>query len=100
MKEMPLIIFTLSMQAAVGAVLWATFLRLRDKEAPAYQTNTLCALILSAVGIIASLLHLGKPFLALTSMSNFMGVLAEQGNFLQRRLLCAVGGLLVAGTVP
>lgn len=73
MKEMPLIIFTLSMQAAVGAVLWAIFLRLRDKEASAYQTNTLCALILSGVGIIASLLHLGKPFLALTSMSNFMG---------------------------
>lgn len=72
MKEMPLIIFTLSMQAAIGAVLWATILQLKDKEAPALRTNTLCALILSTVGIIASLLHLGKPILALSTMSNFM----------------------------
>ncbi|AFM00430.1 DMSO reductase anchor subunit [Desulfitobacterium dehalogenans ATCC 51507] len=72
MKEMPLIIFTLTMQAAIGAILWATILRIKDKEVSAFKTNTLCALILSAVGIIASLLHLGKPFLALTTMSNFM----------------------------
>lgn len=71
MKELPLILFTLTMQAAIGAMLWATFVRLRDKEAPAFNTNTLVAFVLSAVGILASLVHLGKPFLALTTMLNF-----------------------------
>lgn len=71
MKELPLMLFTLTMQAAIGAMLWAFFARLRNKEAPVSKINTLAALLLSAVGIIASLVHLGKPFLALTSMLNF-----------------------------
>ncbi len=70
MKELPLIIFTLAMQAAIGACLWATVIRLKDKEAPDFRTNTLVALVLSAVGILASLIHLGKPFLAFSSMAN------------------------------
>jgi anaerobic dimethyl sulfoxide reductase subunit C (anchor subunit) len=70
MKELPLIIFTLAMQAAIGAYLWANIIRLRDKEAPAFKTNTLAALILSVIGMSASLVHLGKPYLALTSMFN------------------------------
>lgn len=70
MRELPLIIFTLAMQAAIGAVLWAALIRLQAKQAPAFKTNTLVALILNAVGIAASLVHLGKPYLALTSMFN------------------------------
>lgn len=70
MKELPLIIFTLTMQAAIGAHLWGVIIRLKDKNAPAFRTNSLVALILSAVGMLASLIHLGKPYLALTSMAN------------------------------
>lgn len=70
MKDLPLIIFTLSMQAAIGAYIWATFIRLKDSNSPVLKKNTGVALILSAVGMLASLLHLGKPYLALTSMSN------------------------------
>ena len=70
MKELPLITFTLAMQAAIGAHLWATVIGLRDKAGPGFKTNTLVALILSAVGILASLVHLGKPFLAFSSMAN------------------------------
>lgn len=58
------------MQAAVGAILWAAVIRLKDKGAPVFKMNTLAALILSAIGMLASLVHLGKPLLALTSMSN------------------------------
>lgn len=71
MKELPLIVFTLTMQAAIGTYLWAAFIRLKDKGAPAFKTNTLVALLLSAAGMLASLIHLGKPYLALTSMTNF-----------------------------
>lgn len=70
MKELPLIIFTLAMQAAIGAMLWSTLIQVKHKDA-AFKTNTLCALILSAVGIVASLLHLGRPTLALSTMMNF-----------------------------
>lgn len=70
MKELPLIVFTLTMQAAIGAYLWAAFIRLKDKGAPAFKSNTLVAFLLSAAGMLASLIHLGKPYLALTSMTN------------------------------
>jgi len=60
------------MQAAIGAIIWAAVVRLKDKEAPAFKTNTLVALILSVVGMLASLVHLGKPFLAITSLSNLV----------------------------
>lgn len=88
MKELPLIIFTLTMQAAIGAFLWATVIRLIDKNAPVLKTNTLVALILSAVGMVASLMHLGKPMLALTSMSNITS------SWLSREIFFS-GGFLV-----
>jgi len=70
MKDLPLIVFTLCMQAAIGAIIWSAIVRLKDKEAPVFKTNTLIALILSIVGMLASLVHLGKPHLAITSLSN------------------------------
>jgi anaerobic dimethyl sulfoxide reductase subunit C (anchor subunit) len=88
MKDLPLILFTLCMQAAIGAVLWAALIRLKDKEAPAFKTNTLVALILSAVGILASLVHLGKPLLAMTSLFNLFS------SWLSREILFS-GGFFV-----
>ncbi|HHV65285.1 MAG TPA: dimethyl sulfoxide reductase anchor subunit [Peptococcaceae bacterium] len=70
MKELPLIIFTLTMQAAIGTIVWVTILSFKNKENLEFKTNTLVALLLSAIGMVASLVHLGKPHLALTSMSN------------------------------
>ncbi|SHN70591.1 dimethyl sulfoxide reductase anchor subunit family protein [Desulfitobacterium chlororespirans] len=70
MHELPLLTFTLCLQAAVGAVLWAVVFRIKAQDAPLFKRNTLAALSLAAVGIVASLLHLGKPMLALTSMFN------------------------------
>jgi len=57
------------MQAAIGAILWATAVRFKAKDAR-FKTTTLTALILSIVGMGASLFHLGRPWLALTSMFN------------------------------
>ncbi|MGI1660162.1 MAG: dimethyl sulfoxide reductase anchor subunit family protein [Desulfitobacterium sp.] len=89
MQELPLIIFTLTMQAAIGAMLCSTLLQLKNKDYT-FKTNTLCALILSAVGIIASLLHLGKPALALSTIMNF------SASWLSREILFSGGffGLL------
>lgn len=69
MHDLPLIIFTLTVQAAVGVFLWSTISRLRNQEVPYAKTTTLTALILTTVGIIFSLFHLGKPFMAFSSLS-------------------------------
>lgn len=73
MNELPLMIFTLTVQAAIGAFLWATITRLRNPGAPAMKGNTLTALILTAIGMISSLVHLGRPYLAFTSLNHLLG---------------------------
>ena len=52
---------------AIGAIVWATVLASKINQAS--LTSTLIALLLSTIGMAASLVHLGKP-IALTSMSN------------------------------
>lgn len=81
MHHLPLIIFTLAVQAAVGAFLWVTISRLRNPEAPYAKTTTLTALILTTIGIIFSVFHLGKPLMALTSMSNLFNASLSQEIF-------------------
>ncbi|NMA69208.1 MAG: dimethyl sulfoxide reductase anchor subunit [Desulfitobacterium sp.] len=91
MQDMPLLIFTLCMQGAIGAMLWAVIMRLKDSKAPLYKRNTLVALVLSGIGIVASLLHLGQPLLALTSLLNL------STSWLSREILFSGGffGLLL-----
>lgn len=71
MHDVPLIFFTLFAQMAVGAFLWATIAGFK-KEAD-FKNNTLSALIFMALGMLASLLHLGKPLLAITSLNHLFG---------------------------
>ncbi len=68
MHELPLIIFTLTVQMAIGAFLFGIIARLKNSQAPYLQKNTLVVLILTAVGMISSLIHLGRPYLAFTSL--------------------------------
>lgn len=91
MQDMPLLIFTLCMQGAIGAMLWAVILRIKNPKAPLYKRNTLVALVLSGIGIVASLLHLGQPLLALTSLLNL------STSWLSREILFSGGffGLLL-----
>ena len=91
MHDLPLLIFTLCMQGAIGAMLWSVILRLKDSKTPLNKTNTLVALVLAAVGIVASLLHLGQPLLAITSLLNVAS------SWLSREILFSGGffGLLL-----
>src|SRR5665648_242828 len=81
MHDLPLIIFTLAVQAAVGVFLWVTIARLRNQETPYAKTTTLTALILTTFGIIFSLFHLGKPLMAFTSLSKLFSATLSQEIF-------------------
>lgn len=69
MGELPLIIFTLFMQAAIGTILFIMVAKLFQKEQD-FKLAGLVAGFLSVIGILASLLHLGTPTHALNALSN------------------------------
>lgn len=70
MGELPLILFTICMQAAIGTIV----LMMITKQIVKDQEFKLAAIVtagLSIVGLVASLLHLGTPLHALNALSNF-----------------------------
>jgi anaerobic dimethyl sulfoxide reductase subunit C (anchor subunit) len=71
--EWGLVIFTTALTAAVGAYLWgtimATIARAR-KTGVDLRINSLVALVLTVIGVLGSLLHLGTPLLAPYSVLN------------------------------
>lgn len=72
LHELPLILFTLLAQIAVGTFIVFTFARFKseDKFALQYQNKALLIpLILLAVGFVASIAHLGSPLRAFNSLN-------------------------------
>ncbi len=72
LKEWALILFTVLVQASIGAFILTAVLRLRNRDAAmdsAYRKAVVALLPLTLVGLAASVLHLGRPMLALTAMT-------------------------------
>ncbi|MEA5025050.1 anaerobic dimethyl sulfoxide reductase subunit C (anchor subunit) [Desulfitobacterium sp. LBE] len=69
MAETSLLIFSLCMQAAIGIMLFITLSKQLYKE-KTFKTASYVAAGLSIVGILASLLHLGRPTAFLNSLSH------------------------------
>ena len=69
MGETSLLIFSFCLQAAIGIMLFITLGKqlYKDKE---FKAAALVAAVLSVVGILASLSHLGRPLAFLNSLSN------------------------------
>jgi anaerobic dimethyl sulfoxide reductase subunit C (anchor subunit) len=67
MGEIPLILFTLCMQAAIGIIIFNTLGKQIYKD-KTFKKASLIAAILSIIGLFASLIHLGVPFHALNSL--------------------------------
>lgn len=69
--ELPLVVFTVSAQSAVGAWLILSFVLCRHGDEPrAYWNKVLFVpLLLLGVGFIASVVHLGTPLRALNSLN-------------------------------
>lgn len=89
--EWALIIFTVLGQAAIGAFLLLTVLRLRNRDAvrdSVFRKAGLVLVAVAAVGLLASLLHLGRPAMALNAMRNL------GHSWLSREIFCS-GGFFV-----
>ncbi|KJS21088.1 MAG: hypothetical protein VR72_12295 [Clostridiaceae bacterium BRH_c20a] len=69
MGEWSLVIFTILMQTAIGAYLWATLMKSRKQERD-FNKNNIAILALTAVAMIVSLMHLGTPSGALRALLN------------------------------
>lgn len=75
MHELPLITFTLLLQASVGVTLWLAFLHrdilITSSVRPIMRPPLLLAFLAGAVGLIISTLHLGYPLNAIHALNHF-----------------------------
>ncbi len=72
-SELALVLFTVLIQASVGAFILLAALRLRGRDGAmdaAYRKATLVLVPVVLVGLLASVFHLGRPMLAFTAMKN------------------------------
>jgi anaerobic dimethyl sulfoxide reductase subunit C (anchor subunit) len=72
-KEWALVIFTVLVQASIGAFVLIAWLRLRSRDEAmdgAYRKAVLALIPVAFVGLLASLLHLGRPLLAMTALKH------------------------------
>ncbi len=70
MQEMPLIIFTICIQAAIGMMAFAAIAKLVNKEG-SVKSVVITSAGLAVVGLLASLTHLGRPFAAINALAQF-----------------------------
>lgn len=70
MEQLSLVIFSICIQAAIGIMFFAGIGRLLNKEV-VFKNATITAAGLGIVGMLASLLHLGRPMGAIRALSQF-----------------------------
>lgn len=72
LKEWALVLFTVLVQASIGAFALIAWLRLRNRDAAmdaVYRKAVLVLVPVALLGLTASVLHLGRPMLAFTAMT-------------------------------
>lgn len=71
-RELPLVLFTLALQLSSGLVLAATLCRAEAglRSDVDFKSLTVAALAIAAFGLLASVLHLGRPLSAWRSLTN------------------------------
>lgn len=67
MENLSLIIFSFCLQAAIGIMLFIAIGKTLNNEG-VYKKAALAAAVLAVIGTLASLLHLGQPFMALNAL--------------------------------
>jgi anaerobic dimethyl sulfoxide reductase subunit C (anchor subunit) len=67
---MALLVFTIFVQAAIGVMAFVTIGKLVNKD-DTYKSSILTSAGLSIVGLLASLMHLGRPFSAVNALARF-----------------------------
>jgi len=71
MENVALTIFSIFIQAAIGLLVFITIANFLNKDSGVRKTAVLTAAGLAIIGLLASLLHLGRPLLALNSLAKF-----------------------------
>jgi len=69
-EHFALTVFSICLQAAVGIMLFVAICRIGNKEG-VFKSPILVATGLSALGLLASLLHLGRPLSAINALNQF-----------------------------
>lgn len=80
MGEWSLILFTICMQAAIGAYLWVTIVKWKQQDQDFSKLNIVIA-ALAALAMIVALLHLGTPTSAFRALSNIGSSWLSRENF-------------------
>ncbi len=70
MEQITLLIFSICVQAAIGIIVFVAIAKLLNKEGT-FKLPVVTAAGLAVIGLIASLLHLGRPLRALNSLMYF-----------------------------
>lgn len=70
MEQMALVLFSICIQAAVGLMVFVAIAKLVNKDS-VFKSAILTSAGLSIGGLVASLMHLGRPFAALNSLAQF-----------------------------
>lgn len=70
MNEMALLVFTILVQAAIGIMAFTAVAKLVNKDG-SHKSSILTSAGLSIVGLLASLMHLGRPLSALNALAQF-----------------------------
>lgn len=105
--EWPLVLFTVSGQSVVGALIIMGFAWFAVKENPAQQQRIVRSMfflwLVMGIGFIASVMHLGSPLRAFNSL-NRVGASALSNEIASGSLFFAVGGfwwlVAVTGKMP
>ncbi len=80
MEHMSLTLFSICLQAAVGIMVFAAIGKLLNKDA-IFKNAMMAAAGLGIIGMLASLLHLGRPLVA------FMAIYQVGSSWLSREIL-------------
>ncbi|WP_019850295.1 DmsC/YnfH family molybdoenzyme membrane anchor subunit [Desulfitobacterium sp. PCE1] len=70
MEELALILFTISVQAAIGIMVFAAIAKQLHKDG-LFKTAVLTSAVLAIAGLLASFLHLGHPLSAINALTRF-----------------------------
>lgn len=94
MEHLALTIFSICVQAAIGLTIFVAIGRLANKEG-IFKNSLIIATVLGIIGMAASLLHLGRPFVAFHALYKF------GSSWLSREiwLTAIVVGLLVLAVI-
>lgn len=103
LQELALVIFTVLAQASIGAFILIAGLRLKGRDEAmeaVYRKSVLVLLPIMAVGLLASVIHLGRPLLAVTAMKHLSTSWLSREIFFTGGFFVLLAASVFGGRVP